>query len=81
MSKFKIAPTPKGSPAGKPTTKEEFVTGASMVQSQASSRPPKPIRLNLDLEPELHRRLKLRAVESGVTIAQLVRSLITRELG
>jgi len=51
------------------------------VRSQAGDRPPKPIRLNLDLEPELHRRLKLLAVESGVTIAQLVRTLIARELG
>lgn len=81
MSKFKIAAAQKSSATEKPATKEDFVAGASMVQSQAGTRPPKPIRLNLDLEPELHRRLKLRAVESGVTIAQLVRTLITRELG
>ncbi len=81
MSKFKIASRPKGPPVEKPATRAEFVAGASMVQSQASSRPPKPIRLNLDLEPDLHRRLKLRAVESGTTIAHLVRDLITRELG
>lgn len=51
MSKFKIAATLKSSTAEKPATKEDFVAGASMVRSQAGDRPPKPIRLNLDLEP------------------------------
>lgn len=64
-----------------PTTTAEFVTGAAMVQSQTGQRPPKPVRLNLDLDPEVHRRLKLRATEQGISIAQLVRTLISREVG
>ncbi|MGF6988753.1 putative HicB family RNase H-like nuclease [Paraburkholderia atlantica] len=83
MSKFKITPSvgSNSSPAEKPATRQEFVSGAALVQSQAGTRPPKPVRLNLDLDPEVHRQLKMRAVESGVTIAQLVRGLIAREIG
>lgn len=83
MSKFKIGPSASGTSgaAAKPTSAAEFASGASLVQSQTGSRPPKPVRLNLDLDPETHRRLKMRAVESSVSIAELVRSLIARELG
>ncbi len=83
MSKFKIGPSAASKPASgsAPATAEEFAAGAAMVQSQAGSRPVKPVRLNLDLDPDTHRRLKIRAVESGTSIAQLVRELIARELG
>jgi hypothetical protein len=82
MSKFKIGPgAGSASQADRPATRQEFVSGAALVQSQAGTRPPKPVRLNLDLDPEVHRQLKLRAVENGTTIAQLVRSLIAREIG
>ncbi|SAL51323.1 hypothetical protein [Caballeronia concitans] len=79
MSKFKISSNTTRTE--KPATREEFVSGAALVQSQAGTRPPKPVRLNLDLDPELHRQLKLRAVENGMTIAQLVRGLIAQEIG
>ncbi len=84
MSKFKIGPTSTGSKpssGGVPGSIGEFSSGAAMVQSQVGSRPAKPIRLNLDLDPETHRRLKMRAVESGTSIAQMVRELIARALG
>ncbi|WP_257825085.1 CopG family transcriptional regulator [Burkholderia glumae] len=83
MSKFKIGPNTanKAAPGSPPATVEEFAAGAAMVQSQTGSRPPKPVRLNLDLDPETHRRLKIRAIESDTTIAQFVRELIVRELG
>lgn len=80
MSKFKIPPknpTPASPP---PTTREEFVAGASMVQSQANDRPLKPIRLNLDLDPQTHRKLKLRALDMNLTMAELVRNLIKQDL-
>lgn len=80
MSKFKVGPRTGGA-TDRPATRQEFVSGAALVQSQAGTRPPKPVRLNLDLDPEVHRQLKLRAVENGMTIAQLVRGLITREIG
>lgn len=81
MSKFKLTPAAKTAVSTKPATEAEFVAAAAMVQSQAGTRPPKPVRLNLDLDPETHRALKIRATENGVSIAQLVRTLIARELG
>ena len=82
MSKFKIAPNPKAGqpPANAPASVEAFAADAAMVKSQAGDRPPKPIRLNLDLDPATHKRLKIRAAESGKSVAQMVRELIDREL-
>jgi predicted HicB family RNase H-like nuclease len=83
MSKFKISPNNGAAliPADKlPTSVADFAAGATLVQSQIGSRPIKPVRLNVDLDPETHRRLKIRAAESGVSIAELVRALIAGEL-
>ncbi|MGV7243798.1 toxin-antitoxin system HicB family antitoxin [Caballeronia sp. M23-90] len=84
MSKFKISSGPSTSSSGQttkpPATRDEFVSGAALVKSQAGTRPPKPVRLNLDLDPELHRSLKIRAIEQGMSVAQLVRGLIVKEI-
>lgn len=80
-SKFKIRPAASVGQVDPPLSAQEFVSGAALVQSQAGTRPPKPIRLNLDLDPDLHRKLKMRAVETGVSVAQIVRELIVREVG
>jgi hypothetical protein len=80
MSKFKIAPKASQPPANPPLSAEAFAADAAMVKSQVGDRPAKPIRLNLDLDPATHRRLKIRAAESGKSIAQMVRELIDREL-
>lgn len=79
MSKFKLNPSASPKPVA-PTSRDQFIAGASLVQSQRGSRPAKPVRLNLDLDPDLHRRLKLRAVESGISVAALVRELIMKDL-
>lgn len=86
MSKFKLrASTPveiSGSAsAPSPISREEFVSGASMVRSQVGDRPVKPIRLNFDLDPAVHQRLRLLAAERSKTVAEIVRQLILRELG
>jgi hypothetical protein len=85
MSKFKISSGPNISGNGQtnkpPATRDEFVSGAALVKSQAGTRPPKPVRLNLDLDPDLHRSLKIRAIDQGMTVAQLVRGLIINEIG
>jgi len=84
MSKFKISSGPSIGGNGQtkpPATRDEFVSGAALVKSQAGTRPPKPVRLNLDLDPDLHRSLKIRAIDQGMTVAQLVRGLIVNELG
>lgn len=60
---------------------KQFVEGASMVQSQAPAYEVKPKRLNVDLEPAVHQKLKLTAVAAGVSVADLIRSWITEKLG
>lgn len=79
MSKFKIAPRPAVS-ADKPASIEEFGASAPMVKSQTGGRPLKPVRLNLDIEPMLHKRLKQRALDEGQPAAALVRAWILERL-
>lgn len=50
-----------------------------MARSAASAKPP-PKRLTLDLAPELHRALKVRAVDLDVPMAELLRALIEQAL-
>ena len=78
MSKFRLSNKPTSTPA--PTTREQFADGAAMVQAQTGGRPLKPIRVNFDLDVVTHRRLKLRAIERGTSVASLVRQLIEGEL-
>lgn len=60
-----------------PSNPVDFIAGAALVQSQAAkSRPEKPIRLNLDITPAVHRLLKLYALENGMSVSEVVRSLI-----
>lgn len=76
--KFNIAARPVAGAA--PASVEAFTAGADLVKAQTVGRPLKPVRLNLDLELEVHRHLKIRAVEAGESVAALVRRLITVEL-
>jgi hypothetical protein len=78
MSQFRLSNRPTSAPA--PTTREQFADGAAMVQTQTGGRPVKPIRVNFDMDVATHRRLKLRAIERGTCVAQLVRQLIEKEL-
>ena len=78
MSKFKVTSKPAGSMP--PVSAEQFAAGAAMVQSQTGGRPLKPVRVNFDLDPETHRRLKMRALNRGASVAQIVRQLIEDEL-
>ena len=50
-----------------------------MVRSGASDKTP-PKRLTLDLTPELHRALKVRAVDLDVPMSELLRALIEQAL-
>jgi hypothetical protein len=78
-SKFKL-PLPAATLESCPTSTEEFASNAGMVRSQQRPRPLKPIRLNLDLTPDLHERVKLRAAGLRFTGAQYVRALILKDL-
>ena len=78
-SKFKL-PAHTTKPEPLPASPEEFSNGAVMVRSQQQPRPLKPIRLNLDLTPDFHERVKLRAADLRLTGAQYVRELILKDL-
>jgi hypothetical protein len=51
------------------------------VAPRAVSEDTRTKRLTLDLSPELHRALKIRAVDLDVPMAQLLRALIEKALG
>jgi hypothetical protein len=51
-----------------------------MVHSQQPPRPLKPVRLNIDLTPDFHERVKRRAADLRLTGAQYVRELISKDL-
>ncbi|MGF6877270.1 plasmid partition protein ParG [Paraburkholderia sp. MM5477-R1] len=78
-SKFKL-PLPAATAEPRPTNTEEFANGAGMVHSQQPQRPLKPVRLNLDLTPDLHERVRRRAADLRLTGAQYVRELILKDL-
>jgi len=78
-SKFRLPPR-TATPEQRPTSLEEFANDAGMVHSQQPPRPLKPVRLNVELEPSLHERAKLRAAELRMTSAQYVRELISMDL-
>ncbi|RQH00194.1 hypothetical protein [Paraburkholderia dinghuensis] len=77
-TKFKLSPNQHAEP--QPATAEEFANAAGMVRSQQAERPLKPVRLNLDLTPSFHERLKLRAAELRLTGAQYIRELVLKDL-
>ncbi|WP_018079173.1 plasmid partition protein ParG [Thiobacillus denitrificans] len=84
MSKFKVstkgrekAPVPPG--AGVKSV-DKFIQGAALADAVTQGRGVKPMRLNLEIDVEIHRKLKIRAAERGVSISKLVRDLIDKEL-
>ncbi|WP_321857274.1 hypothetical protein [Burkholderia cenocepacia] len=78
MSKYQLKPRVAGDESAS-SDSIDFVVGAALVQSQvAKARPEKPIRLNLDITPAVHRMLKLYALENGMSVSEVVRTLIDR---
>ncbi|WP_116140967.1 hypothetical protein [Trinickia diaoshuihuensis] len=77
MSKFHLTsrlPADEKQPVAQ-NTAMDFVTATTLEQSQ-SQRPPKPIRLNLDIDHVRHRKLKMYAVENGLSVSEVIRALI-----
>lgn len=62
--------------AGPANAADAFVQGAS----DAAPVKKKTVRLNVDVDPDLHLRLKRTALDRGVKVSELVRELIEREL-
>ena len=48
--------------------------------ASAAARPPKPKRLTIDIDPMLHKRLKLYCFQQDVVMADLLRELIEGKL-
>jgi hypothetical protein len=78
-SKFKLPPH-TDRPELRPTSPEEFSNDAGMVHSQQPPRALKPVRLNIDLTPDFHERVRRRAADLRLTGAQYVRELISKDL-
>lgn len=77
MSKFQLTPRLPADDRHPATQNSavEFLTGGALAQSQGQ-RPPKPIRLNLDIDHVRHRKLKMYALENGLSVSEVVRALI-----
>ena len=80
MSPKKVNINPKPNTAKKSLNLDEWVTNRS---SESSTQPPpveqkleKMKRLTLDIPESLHRAIKRKAVEEGVTMADQLRSLL-----
>lgn len=65
--------------ASRPGDADQWVRAAE--QPIASPPPPNPYtaRLTIDITPELRRRLKLAALQQGMTVADMLRALLERE--
>ncbi|MEX3614020.1 MAG: hypothetical protein VB141_09795 [Burkholderia gladioli] len=68
-------------PVSRIAATRQFVDGAAMVQSQAPDYPVKPKRLNVDLDPQTHKKLKVAAAAANVAMADLIRMWIDEKLG
>ncbi|RQU38927.1 hypothetical protein DF142_21110 [Burkholderia cenocepacia] len=74
-TKFKLSPARQGA---EPSVSNvaAFVSDAAMVRSQADTRTARMVPLNLNIDADHHRRLKIRAIEEGATVSDVVRNLI-----
>lgn len=83
-SRFKILTHPQATePRDKsvaPQSVEAFIGNAALANAVTQGRALKPMRLNVDLDVETHRKLKIRATEQGVSISELIRGLVLKEL-
>jgi len=62
-----------GLKAGRPSGQQQALS--------LSDLKPETVRLNVDIDKDLHKKLKLHAVERGCSVADVVRELLSEALG
>jgi len=65
--------------ASRPGDAEQWVRAADQPVPVAAPPNPYTARLTIDITPELRRRLKLAALQQGLTVADMLRALLERE--
>lgn len=77
-SKFKLSPARPGTEPATVTASSiaEFAGATAMVASQTDAKPTRMFRLNLDIDADHHRRLKIRTIEEEVTVSDIIRKLV-----
>ncbi len=84
MSAKKVSFGKKPVPPEHPLGIEEWVAnreGLQVVEELKQEQQIKMKRLTLDIPEELHRAIKRQAVEEGITMAELLRSLLEQHYG
>lgn len=71
---------PKAGFTSRPHTADAWIAGTEDRPSTPASPPTaNTARLTVDVTPQLRRRLKLAALHSGVSVADMLRALLNRE--
>jgi predicted DNA binding CopG/RHH family protein len=65
----------------KPSVNEWVSNRETSIQEQEAQQMVKMKRLTLDIPESLHRAIKMKAVEDGVAMADLLRSLLEQHYG
>jgi hypothetical protein len=76
-------PPQKSGFAARPTDPENWIKAADRSPSAPSSAPSSSsgytARLTIDVTPDLRGRIKIAAFQRGITVADMLRELLTRE--
>ncbi|RIA37400.1 hypothetical protein DFR49_3284 [Hephaestia caeni] len=74
------ARTPRTGFASRPAAAEAWIAGPEDATPPTTPSPPvNSARLTIDVTPHLRRRLKLAALQRGVSVADMLRELLHRE--
>ena len=68
-------------PSEQPSVNDWVSTREAPLQEQDAQQTIKMKRLTLDIPESLHRAIKMKAVEDGVAMADLLRSLLEQHYG
>ncbi len=70
---------PRAGFASRPGAAEAWIAGPQDAAAPTALPPVNSARLTIDVTPELRRRLKLVALQRGVSLADMLRELLHRE--